>query len=487
MYQRFIPPFRVILVFVLLACTASYSQSPFADDHVPDEIIVKFKTETPEEVKGQIIELHNCFVADICEDADLDLLKIPESEIPESMIDLFSNHEEVEYAELNYYFRQFLVPNDKLYPYQWNFYNDMNGGINIEAAWDIQTGDPNVIIAVIDSGVAYEDYDIYLQAPDLAETHFVPGYDFINNDSHPNDDNGHGTHVTGVIAQSTNNGIGCAGIAFNCSIMPVKVMDSTGSGTTFDITNGIYFAVANGAKVFNMSLGTTSNSRTMRDAIAYTYSLGVIIVCAAGNDYQNGNPPSYPAAYDDYVIAVGATRFDQSRAYYSNTGSYLTISAPGGDTRVDQNGDGWPDGILQQTFDDDPDDFGYYFAEGTSSATPHVSGAAALLISNGITDPNMILEALEQTAKDLGTPGWDTQYGWGLLDIEAALKYFQISVVITGDINGDSIVDFDDIALLAGQWQNIAVTPLAADINGDHIVNFTDFALLAQNWRNPPP
>jgi serine protease len=480
MSRCFILPFRTIsfiALLVLLASATSYSQNESAGDHVPDEIIIKFKPDTPEEIRGQIIDMHNCSVADICTDADLRLLKIPESETPENMIELYSNHEEIEYAEKNYYVRLMLVPNDELFPLQWNFYNDVYGGIQIEAAWDIQTGDPNVIIAVIDSGVAYENFGIYRQAPDLARTHFVPGYDFVNNDSHPNDDNGHGTHVTGVIAQSTNNGIGCAGVAFNCSIMPVKVMDSSGSGTTFTITRGIYFAAANGAKVFNMSLGTNSNSQTMRDAIAYAYSRGVIIVCAAGNDFEEGNPTTYPAAYDDYVIAVGATRFDQTRSFFSNTGSYLDITAPGGDLNVDQNGDGEPDGILQQTFSDNPANFGYYFAEGTSSATPHVSGAAALLVSNGLTDPNMIWEALEQSAVDVGTPGWDEEYGWGILNVWAALNY-----AFVGDLNHDKLVTFVDLVLFADQWLSRTRPASAADFNHDGIVNFLDYALLVQDW-----
>lgn len=482
----------VILSFVPLISN-SRGQTPRQPDatlaqsgHVPNEIIIKFKPDTPPEVKSEIVGMYKCTVVGKCSIADLQLLKTAEPEQTEQMLSMYQSHEEVEYAELNHYFRQFLIPNDELYPLQWNFYNETYGGVHLEAAWDIQTGDPNVIIAVLDSGVAFEDFEIYRLAPDLAQTRFVTGYDFVNNDTHPNDDNGHGTHVTGTIAQSTNNGIGVAGVAFNCTIMPVKVMNSDGIGTTFDIADGIYYAANNGAKVINMSIGTDVNTRTIRDAVRYAYTKGVTIVCAMGNDFEQGNPPSYPAAYDDYCIAVGATRFDREWAYYSNTGTHLDIVAPGGDTRVDQNGDGSPDGILQQTFDDDPAVFGYYYAAGTSSATPHVSGAAALLISNGVTDPDMVREALEQTAEDLGPTGLDTQYGWGLLDIEAALNYPQISPV-TGDINGDLIVDFDDIALFAGQWQNIAITPLAADINGDRIVDFKDFALLAQNWKNTPP
>jgi serine protease len=488
---RFAAVIILPLVFVTSSARSQIPTQPapaqIESSHVPDEIIIKFKPDIPAEVKKEIVGMYNCTVVDKCFIADLQLLRTAEPEQTEQMLSMYQSHEEVEYAELNHYFRQFLVPNDELYPLQWNFYNDTDGGVHLEAAWDIQTGDPNVIIAVLDSGVAFEDFEIYRLAPDLAQTRFVPGYDFVNNDTHPNDDNGHGTHVTGTIAQSTNNDIGVAGVAFNCTIMPVKVMDASGIGTTFDITDGIYYAANNGAKVINMSIGTDVNTRTIRDAVRYAYDNGVTIVCAMGNDFELGNPLSYPAAYDEYCIAVGATRFDRQRAHYSNTGPHLDIVAPGGDTGLDQNNDDSPDGILQQTFDEDPAVFGYYFAAGTSSATPHVSGAAALLISSGVTEPDMIREALEQTAEDLGPTGWDTQYGWGILDIEAALNYFPPAVVIPGDVNGDSIVDFDDIALFAAQWQNIAITPVATDINGDRIVDFIDFALLAQNWKKTPP
>jgi serine protease len=284
-------------------------------------------------------------------------------------------------------------------------------------------GDPNVIVAIVDTGIAYENYRGYYQAPDLAETLFVPGYDFVNGDTHPNDDHGHGTHVAGTIAQSTNNDRGVAGIAFGCSIMPIKVLGTDGSGNVFNIASGIHYAADHGARVINVSLGSPDPSTTIEQAVAYAYGKGVTVVCAAGNDYEDGSPPSYPAAYDDYCIAVGAVRFDNARAYYSNTGSYLDIVAPGGDLSVDQNGDGYPDGIVQQTFTIDPRAFNYFFFQGTSMATPHVSGVAALLVSHGAADPNAVRAAIEGSALDVGAAGWDEEYGWGVVDAHAALQY----------------------------------------------------------------
>jgi serine protease len=387
------------------------------------EIIVKFHGEVTEDQRYGVAQEHSCTVKNICPPGDLYLLEIPNERTPDEMVEILGQHESVEYAELNYHATASFIPDDTYFSYQWNMDDPNHNSINMEAAWAIQTGDPNVIVAVLDTGVAYEDYGIYAKASDLAETLFVPGYDFVNDDEHPNDDEGHGTHVTGTIAQSTNNDLGVAGVAFGCSIMPVKVLDADGSGSIFDIANGLYFAADNGATVINMSFGSSGNSRALRDAVAYAFEHGVTIVCAAGNDFQNGNPVEYPAAYNDYCIAVGATRYDETRAFYSSTGAYVDIVAPGGDTSVDQNGDGYPDGVLQQTFDDDPSDFAYWFFQGTSMASPHVAGAAALVISNGLTDPNQVREALEMTAKDLGEPGWDESYGWGLLNVAAALEY----------------------------------------------------------------
>ena len=168
--------------------------------------------------------------------------------------------------------------------------------------------------------IEYNDKN-YAQAPDLAETCFVDGYDFINSDEHPNDDNSHGTHVAGTIAQSTDNDIGVAGIAFNSCLMPVKVLDNNGDGNYYDIINGIYFAVNNGAKVINMSLGGLYYSESLEIAVNHAYNNGVTVIAAAGNDGLSSL--RYPAAYNN-VISVGATRYDETLAYYSNSVTILS-------------------------------------------------------------------------------------------------------------------------------------------------------------------
>ena len=444
---------------------------------VPNEIIVKFKKRLSKERISLTNSRHGTTVLSTSRRAGFKRIKLPAKKTPRQVVELYNREPDVEYAELNYYAYAFVGPNDPLYYRQWHF-NDANAGINIEPAWDITTGDPNVIIAILDTGVAYENFRVFQQAPDLANTRFVPGYNFIRNNEHANDDDGHGTHVTGTIAQSTNNNLGVAGIAFNCSIMPVKVLNRRGEAPYSTIADGVYFAADNGADIINLSLGGPYDSNTLRDAVAYAYGKGVTIVCAAGNDGAGG-PASYPAAYDAYCIAVGATRYDQARAYYSTTGSYLDLTAPGGDIYVDQNGDGYDDGILQQTFDPTPKDWGYRFYQGTSMAAPHVSGVAALLISTRVTGPDAVREALEGTAEDLGTPGRDEEFGWGLVDAYATLNYYHI----LGDFNYDGSVDFEDLRTLITHW--LADVPLVdiAPVGGDGIINFLDFAKFAESWN----
>ncbi|AQT67226.1 Thermophilic serine proteinase precursor [Anaerohalosphaera lusitana] len=472
---------RIWIAAVLLICSAVLCPHTLAagkgkPEWVKGEFIVKFKPGMARSQVKSMTHKHGSEILASSRFSRFQRLKVPQGRTAAQMVEIFRKRPEVEYAELNYIARAFASPNDSYYYLQWNF-SDPYRGINAEAAWDITEGDPGTIVAVLDSGVAYEDYGSFQQAPDLASTSFVSPYDFINNDAHANDDDGHGTHVAGTIAQNTNNYSGAAGIAYDCSIMPVKVLDDIGEGTYSAIADGVYHAANNGAKVINMSLGGSGYSTTLRNAVQYAYNNGVTIVCATGNEYNEGNPTTYPAAYNSYCIAVGATRYDRTRAPYSNTGSYVDLVAPGGDLDVDQNNDGYGDGILQQTFaEGDPTDFGYYFYDGTSMATPHVSGIAAMLISLGITDPDDVREALESTARDLGSTGKDNQYGWGLVDAYAALDYYRSM----GDFNADGSSDMDDLAMLIENW---LTSDGYADITpetGDGIVNFRDFAVFSQ-------
>ena len=304
-----------------------------------------------------------------------------------------------------------LAPNDPLWSKQWSFRM-----VKATDAWSTAQG-AGVVVAVIDTGVAFENHKRFKKVEDLGGTAFVKGYDFVKDTNHPNDDHGHGTHVAGTIAQTTNNGIGVAGIAPKAKIMPLKVLSRSGSGTAADIADAIRFAADEGAHVINMSLGGGMRSLVMQSAVRYARNKGVVVVCAAGNGGRRRVefPAAYPGAFA--VSSVGPTR---RLAYYSSYGKQVALSAPGGDKQL--GGDAGA--VLQNTIvPDRVNATNLYLAfQGTSMATPHVAGAAALVISAGVTDPDDVEAILKSSAQDAGAAGWDEQYGAGILDAAAAVQ-----------------------------------------------------------------
>ena len=324
--------------------------------------------------------------------------------------------------------------------FQWNLDN-----IDAEGAWALSDG-TGAVVAVIDTGVT--------SGPNDGLNAMTSGYDFVNGDTDASDDNGHGTHVAGTVAQATNNGIGVAGLAYGATIMPIKVLNSAGSGYVSDTVDGINWATTNGADVINLSLGSSSYSSAEAAAVANAYASGVFVAAASGNARRRS--VDYPAAYNG-AVAVGATRYDDTRARYSNRGSDLDLMAPGGDTSRDDNGDGYADGILQETFDPD---WGYYFFQGTSMASPHVAAAAALLMAEGATNVEAE-DLLIATATDLGSTGWDSTYGWGLIQPAAALAGLS-----TEPVDGDGDGYTDDVDCDDG---DASINPGATEVCGDGI------------------
>lgn len=326
--------------------------------------------------------------------------------------------------------------------YQWHL-----DEVNADAAWTMSTG-AGTKVAVIDSGVRAGGADGFAS--------LLPGYDWVNDDSDAADDNGHGTHVAGTIAQRTNNNVGVAGLAYGASILPLKVLDAAGNGFTSDVILAVQYAVNNGADVINMSLGGGSYLQSEADAMLQAYNAGVFVTAATGND--GAAAIDYPSAYAG-VVAVGSTGFGGAIAPYSNRGTGIDLVAPGGNTAVDANADGYGDGVLQETWGGTS--FGYYFYQGTSMATPHVAAAAALLMARGAT--NVQAETwLKSTGVDLGGVGYDTTFGHGLIQADDALAGF-IAATPT-DADGDGSFTPQDC-----NDANPAIRPGAAEVCGNGI------------------
>jgi serine protease len=411
------------------AAPASQSDAAATD---PDDVLVDFKDAISDERVAEIgrslglelrlvssparhERLYRAHVAADQRDAVLGALgRLAEVEVaePDAEIHLVP---EGEVAEEDPDPRAKGFPNDPQYKYQWHL-----DQIGMPEAWKIAGGD-GVIVAVIDTGVAFEDYGRFHRVPDLARTRFVAGYNFVDDNKHPDDDHGHGTHVAGTIAQSTHNGVGVAGIGLKVKIMPLKVLSASGSGSVAAIADAIHYAADHGAKVINMSLGGRFRSRVLEKAVKYAHDKGVVVVCAAGNDGQGR--VSYPAAYPG-AIAVAATQFDEGTTFYSNWGKSIDVAAPGGNTQVDQNGDGMPDGVLQNTIVvGDPSRDGYFGFMGTSMASPHVAGVAALIVGEGVTDPDAVEKILKDTARPPRGHKLDQEhYGAGIIDAPAAVR-----------------------------------------------------------------
>jgi len=264
--------------------------------------------------------------------------------------------------------------------------------MQVPNAWDYSTGNPDVLVAVLDTGADFSH-------PDLAGK-LVPGYDFVNQDDNPQDDHGHGTHVSGIIAAATNNGIGIAGVSYNTRVLVVKILNAQGVGTHADIAQGIIWAADHGARVINMSLGGTQGSQTLQDAVNYAWDHGVVIVAAAGN--SSTNTPSYPGAYEN-AIAVAATDQNDGRASFTNYGSFwVDVAAPGV-------------GILSTIMGGS-----YASWSGTSMATPNVSGVAALIIAQAPGRSNADVRYLiEHTADQISGTG--IYWRWGRVNAYRAL------------------------------------------------------------------
>ncbi len=352
----------------------------------PMNLIVGFRDGIPSDI-DENVKAHGAAV--VSRNKDINFVVVdPKGRNPDDLMGEMKKHPKAEYVEYDYTATAFLDPNDTYYSNQWGPQD-----IFAPLAWNITTGSPNVIVAIVDTGVDYTH-------PDIAPNYCGGGYDFINGDNDSVDDNGHGTHVAGIAAGVTNNGIGIAGISQSC-IMAEKVLNSAGSGSYSAVANGIIHAANNGAKVISMSLGGSFSSYTLQNAVNYAWNKGVLIVAAAGN--ENSGKISYPAAYPN-VMAISALDPGDGFAYYSNHGKKIELAAPGTDIYSTLMGGG------------------YGYKTGTSMATPFVSGSAALVLSkNGTLTNSQVRKILDNSAVDLGASGRDPYFGYGKVNVYGAL------------------------------------------------------------------
>jgi type VII secretion-associated serine protease mycosin len=299
----------------------------------------------------------------------------------------------VVFAEPNAIRLALRTPNDQLVPEQWSLRN-----IQAFDAWNITTGS-NVVVAVIDTGVSSS-------ATDLAGK-VLPGYNAILNNGESEDTHGHGTAVSGLIGAHADNTVGIAGVCWGCQILPVKVLDKSGSGQDADLVRGIRWAADHGAQVINLSLGGARESQSLQEAVVYAFNRGSVIVAAPGNDHRMGNFTNYPAAYPQ-VIAVGAVGTNDGVTSFSTTGSHIDVTAPGLDLWTIAPGG----------------DYGAF--SGTSFSSCFVSGGAALVRSvRPDLGPSDVACILKASADDKGQPGKDPEYGWGRVNLLRALQLAQ--------------------------------------------------------------
>ena len=397
----------------LALCALFFLQAAFL--YGAESVLLKFKDGTPESTQNELISRSTPTAVSLMEEISVWRLRFSDGAAALKAVDFFTGREETEYCHKSLKRRAF-APNDPSYldDSQWG----LNGahGIAMDQAWNIEgsSGSAYITIAVIDTGVDYEHED--LSSKIWTSPQGYRGYDFVNNDNDPLDDNGHGTHVSGIAAAATNNGTGIAGVSINSKIMALKILASDGTGSEADEAEAILWAVRNGARVINLSLGSNEYFQVEADACAYAFNNGVFIAAASGND----NTPyiSYPAGLAT-TFAVGASNESGVRCSLSDWG-YDNFGNPGG-SNYGPNLDVLAPGnnILSTVLSN-----GYDSWNGTSMACPFVAGLASIVLSiRPDYGPGDVAEAIRRSGSDY--PSFTNERGYGVINASACLMALQ--------------------------------------------------------------
>ena len=368
---------------------------------IPHEIIVKYRQSLKAFNPDNFLQPYNLKVVKVIPSLNIQIVQTEmggngETNGSKELVKKLMESPEVEYAEQNFIVKTTYKPNDTMFSKQY-----APQIVKAPEAWDITAGDKSVVLSIVDTGID-------LKHPDLAGK-ILKGYDVVDKDNEPMDGQGHGTHCAGIAAAITNNSEGIAGIAPKCSILPVRVLDDNGSGSNSDVAEGIVWAAEHGANVISMSLGGKQKSNAVEDAVKLAISKNIIVIAAMGNDGQEIK--CYPGALPG-VVAVGSTDNKDKRSSFSNFGEWISVCAPGSN-------------ILSTfpTYDTSMGQKNYGSISGTSMATPAVAGLAALIKSKNwgysITD---IRKALERGSDDIGTSGFDKEFGHGRINALNSLK-----------------------------------------------------------------
>jgi thermitase len=423
------------------AMTATAWGDNVAAPCVADELLVQTKAGVAKEKFEAVLGMLGATTVEEIPQISVKKIKVPPQAL-EKVKAALAKHPHVKFVEQNYLARSGSIPNDPSYPSQWHLPK-----IAAPSGWDISTGSNVIDIAIIDSGVDPSH-------PDLAAK-LLQGYNFLTGNTDTHDVLGHGTAVAGAAAALGNNSVGVAGIAWQNAIVPLVVLDATDYASYSNIASAICYAADHGVRIVNVSIGGSSSSSTLQNAVNYAWNKGTMIFASAMNN--SSGTPYYPAACAN-VVAVSATTSSDTLAGFSNFGSWITVSAPGANIYTTNNGGG------------------YGAWNGTSFSSPITAGLAALILSVNPTLSNaQVVDIIEKNADDLGAAGFDQYFGYGRINVYKSLVAAQTiapqtdttapAASVTSPANGDTVLGAVQVNVMA--TDNVGVAKVELYINGN--------------------